>query len=565
MAIDKFKLEIIKSLSDATGKEITEDQIEIPPSPEMGDYAFPCFPLAKELKKNPVLIAKDISEKIKPNKYISQIKVLGAYVNFFVVKEILSKKTLTEIFEKKENYGSQKKKEYTVMVESPGPNTNKPLHLGHVRNMLLGNALENTFRFLGYKTVRVDMVNDRGIHICKSMLAYHKFGNDKTPDKKTDHFVGDYYVLYSKEAETHPEMETEIQDMLKKWEDNDPDTKSLWRKMNDWVLAGINETYIRYGVKMERPYYESDHYAKGKDAVKEGLAAGIFKKDEKGNIYFSDDEIEKKIILRADGTSIYITQDIVLGKIRYEDYHMDKLIYIVANEQIHHFKVLFKIFDLLKYPFAKDCYHLAYGMIYLPEGKMKSREGTVVDADTLADDMQKIAKEEIIKRDATIFDTDADKRAEEIGMAAIKFFILKYDALKDFIYNPKESISFDGETGPYVQYTHARISSVLRKYDKKVNSNVDFSLLNTEEDKKILRLLEEFPETIEKSAEHYKPSMITRHLLDLSQAFNEYYHKHKIIQEDAELEKARLLLIYCVKQVLETGLNLLGINAPDVM
>jgi arginyl-tRNA synthetase len=562
---DIFKKEIIKSVSEAIKKDIDESIIETPPNKEMGDYAFPCFVFAKELKKSPVMIAKELSEKIKPNKYISSVKAIGPYVNFFVVKEELSKRVLKKIFEEKKDYGSHKKKDNIILVESPGPNTNKPLHLGHVRNMVLGNALQNIFDFLGNKTKRIDIVNDRGVHICKSMLAYRKFGHNKEPDKKTDHFVGDYYVKYDIESKKNPELEKEIQEMLVAWENNDKETRKLWKKMNDWAVSGMQETYKRYGVKMDKPYYESEHYTKGRDIVLKGIESGLFKKDETGNIYYSDKDIEKKIVLRADGTSIYITQDISLGKIRYDDWHMDRMIYVVANEQIHHFKVLFKIFERLGYPFAKNCYHLAYGMIYLPEGKMKSREGTVVDADNLADEMHETAKKELMERYPDLDKKELEKRAEEIGMGAIKFYILCYDPMKDFVFNPKESISFEGETGPYVQYTHARCSSVIKKFGHKISEDVDYSLLNTDEEKAVLRLLEDFPSVVEKSAEEYRPSMITRHLLDLSQAFNEYYHKHKIIQDDKELEKARVLLVSAVKQVLEIGLNLLGISAPDVM
>lgn len=565
MAEDLFRKAISSALSNALGKEISESLLEVPPNPEMGDYAFPCFLLAKELRKSPADIAKGLAGKIMPGKLIHSVIVQGGYVNFFVVKEELSKRILNEVFEKKEKYGSQSKKDYLILVESPGPNTNKPLHLGHVRNMVLGNALQNIFEFLGNSTKRIDMVNDRGVHICKSMLAYKKFGHDEMPEKKTDHFVGDYYVRFDAESKKDPDLEKETQEMLVKWENGDKETMALWKKMNDWAVSGIQETYRRYGVKMDKPYYESDHYMKGKDVVNNGLETGMFKKDEKGNVYYSDDEIEKKIVLRADGTSIYITQDIILGKIRYEDWHMDKMIYIVANEQNHHFKVLFRIFEKLGYPFAKNCYHLGYGMIYLPEGKMKSREGNVVDADNLADDMNEAAKKEINERYPALSQEEAVSRAEAIGMAAIKFYILSYDPMKDFVFNPKESISFEGETGPYVQYTHARACSILKKYMQEPSPDVDYLKLGTDEEKSVLKLIEEFPDSVEKAGKEYKPSLITRNLLDLSQAFNEYYHKHKIIQEDKELEKARILLVFAVKQVLETGLSLLGIEAPEVM
>ena len=556
----------MKSISKVVGEKIDATLLEIPPNPEMGDYAFPCFTLSKKLKKSPNDIAQDIGKNIILNKYIKEIKIIGPYVNFFVNKKTLAETVLKEIYSKKSKYGSAANKK-KVMIESPGPNTNKPLHLGHVRNMVLGNSLININKFLGYKAIRVDIVNDRGVHICKSMLAYKKYGKNKKPNKKPDHFVGDYYVKYSKELPKHPEFEDEIRDILKKWEENDPAIRKLWKTMNDWAVKGMQETYKRYSVKMDRAYYESDHFSKGRSIVLQGLKKGLFEKDENDNIIVNleKDKLGKKVILRADGTSIYITQDIALGKLRYKDYKMDEMIYVVANEQNHHFKVLFKLFNMLKFPFAKNCYHLAYGMVYLPEGKMKSREGTVVDADNMANQIHDSAKKEIKKRYKKISKKELEKRAELIGMGAIKFFILKYDPMKDFVFNPKESLSFEGETGPYVQYTHARCNSVLKKYKKKPSIKVDFSLLKEENERIILRLLENFPNTIQKSAEFYKPSLITRYLLDLSQSFNEYYHKHKFIQEDKALEQSRILLVSSVKQVLEIGLNLLGIDAPDVM
>ena len=561
-----FEKQILKVVEKALGKK-TEVKLEIPPDPKMGDYAFPCFTLAKLLKKNPVEIAKEIKIKVKPNKYISEIKALGPYVNFFVNKSILSENVLSKVFEQKDKYGSDKKKDYTVMIESPGPNTNKPLHLGHVRNMLLGNSLINIFKFLGYNTIRVDILNNRGVHISKSMLAYDKFGKGKKPDKKSDHFVGEYYVKYSKELPNHPEFETQIQDMLKKWEENDPKIIKLWSKMNKWALDGIFETYKRYGVDMDKPYAESDHYTKGRDVALQGLKKKVFQKDEAGNVIVDLEKYDlgKKVILRANGTSVYMTQDLILANLRKKDYKVNKMIYIVGSPQIYFFKVLFKVFELLEYPFAQDCYHLPYGMISLPEGKMKSREGKVVDADNLAEDIKFSAAEEIKKRYKDISNKELDKRSEAIGMGAIKFFILKYDSLRDFVFNPKESLSFEGETGPYVQYSFARSSSLLRKYKKKITDNVDYSKLETQQEKAILKLIADFPEVIKKSAKDYKPNYITRFLLDLSQLFNEFYHKEPILQDDKDMEKARILLVYCVNQVLKNGLDLLGIKAPDVM
>jgi len=561
-----YKDSVLDSLSSALGKEIPASSLEIPPNPELGDYAFPCFPLAREMRKPPAQIASETAQKIKPGGIIREVRAVGPYVNFFLDKISMASDVLLKIQKEGQDYGKGKAGR-TVMIESPGPNTNKPLHLGHVRNIVLGNSLVNLFDFAGNKVIRVDIVNDRGIHICKSMLAYKKFSPGKEPDKKSDHFVGDYYVLYAKESEKHPEFDEEIKQMLRDWEAGDPEVRALWKKMSDWALSGFRETYDRYGVRMDKAYFESDHYLKGKELALDGLKESIFEKDEKGNIVaeLSDRGRGKKVILRADGTSIYITQDMVLAKLRHEDYGMDKLVYVVGNEQIHHFKALFEIFRMLKFPFAKDCFHLAYGMIELPEGKMKSREGKVVDADDLADEMKRIAMEEIEKRYPSLTPGEKDQRAEDIGMAAIKFFILKYDPMNNFTYDPKESISFDGETGPYIQYTHARICSIIRKYGQAMPEAPDLSLLMEKEEESLITLLASFPANASKAADEYKPSIVCRYLLDLSQSFNAYYHKHKVVQDDKELVKARIVLCDSVRIVLRSGLALLGINAPEEM
>ncbi len=561
-----YKDSVLDSLSSALGKEIPASSLEIPPNPELGDYAFPCFPLAREMRKPPAQIASETAQKIKPGGIIREVRAVGPYVNFFLDKISMASDVLLKIQKEGQDYGKGKAGR-TVMIESPGPNTNKPLHLGHVRNIVLGNSLVNLFDFAGNKVIRVDIVNDRGIHICKSMLAYKKFSPGKEPDKKSDHFVGDYYVLYAKESEKHPEFDEEIKQMLRDWEAGDPEVRALWKKMSDWALSGFRETYDRYGVRMDKAYFESDHYLKGKELALDGLKESIFEKDEKGNIVaeLSDRGRGKKVILRADGTSIYITQDMVLAKLRHEDYGMDKLVYVVGNEQIHHFKALFEIFRMLKFPFAKDCFHLAYGMIELPEGKMKSREGKVVDADDLADEMKRIAMEEIEKRYPSLTPGEKDQRAEDIGMAAIKFFILKYDPMNNFTYDPKESISFDGETGPYIQYTHARICSIIRKYGQAMPEAPDLSLLKEKEEESLITLLASFPANASKAADEYKPSIVCRYLLDLSQSFNAYYHKHKVVQDDKELVKARIVLCDSVRIVLRSGLALLGINAPEEM
>ena len=438
--------------------------------------------------------------------------------------------------------------------------------------MLIGESLSRILEFNGYNVFRVNLNNDRGIHICKSMLAYKKWGNAKTPEsenKKSDHLVGDFYVFFNKNLKKHPELENEVQDMLRKWEAGDKETVDLWKKMNNWAFKGFNETYKKFGIKHDKVYNESEHYKKAKDVVLDGLKKGIFKKDEDGNVFV---ELEKykmpnKILLRADSTSVYMTQDLMLAQLKYKDFKMDRSIFVVGSEQKLHFRQLFKILELIGFKNIDGCYHLAYGMIYLPEGKMKSREGTVIDADNIVEDMISLAKKEIQKRH-DLDKKEIDKRAEQIGMGALIFFILKYDALKDFVFNPKESISFEGETGPYIQYAHARICSILRKSRIKVENlikDANLSLLKEKEETELIKLLGKFPELVENAASSYRPSLISRYLLDLSQGFNEFYHIHQILKEKEEVKNTRILLIYCIRQVLKNGLNLLGIEAPEKM
>ena len=564
-----FKKEIEKALKPHIKGRIT---LETPPDSKLGDYAFPCFGLAKQLKKSPVEIAKDLALKIKSNKYIKEIKSTGPYVNFFVNESILNEIILNEVLKQKEKYGSSSNKQ-KVVIEFPAPNTNKPLHLGHVRNMLIGESLSRILEFNGCKVFRVNLNNDRGVHICKSMLAYKKWGDAKTPEsekKKSDHFVGDFYVLYNRKLKENPGLDKEAQDMLRKWESGDKETLELWKKMNNWAIKGFNETYKIFGIKHDKTYNESQHYDKAKDIVLDNLKKGIFKKDEEENIYA---ELEKynlpnKILLRADRTTVYMTQDLMLAQLKYNDFKMDKSIYVVGSEQKLHFKQLFKILELIGFKNYDGCYHLAYGMIALPEGKMKSREGTIVDADNIIRDMINLSKKEIEKRH-DINKKEIEGRSKQIGLGALNFFVLKYDALKDFVFNPKESISFEGETGPYIQYAHARICSILRKFEKKIDKSfidkTNLSLLKEKQETELIKLLGKFPDVIKNAASSYKPSLIARYLLDLSQSFNEFYHIHQILKEKEELRNARILLIDSVRQVLKNGLNLLGIEAPERM
>jgi arginyl-tRNA synthetase len=563
-----FKKEITKLICEKTGLSVEEinNLLEIPPTPELGDYAFPCFSLAKSLKKAPVMIASDLASSMKPLGAISKIIPTGPYINFFIDKNKLGEIVLKEIVKCSVCYGSGSLKNEKVMVEYPAPNTNKPLHLGHVRNMLLGNSVCNMLGFAGFSAIPVNLVNDRGIHICKSMLAYQKWGDNKEPDKKSDHFVGDYYVLYNQEEKKNPLLEEEIREMLRKWESNDEKTVALWHKMRKWSLDGFKETYAIFDVHHKKEYFESDIYLLGKDVILEGLKKGIFFKDEKGAVLADLEKfgLGKKVLLREDGTSIYITQDIYLAKAKFDDFKMDRSVYIVGNEQDHHFRVLFKIIEMLGFSYAKNCYHLSYGMVNLPEGKMKSREGTVVDADDLYLEMKEEAISEIIKRHPEIEEKELEKRSRIIAIGALKFFILKHDPQKDMIYNPKESISFEGETGPYVQYAHARICSILRQVADFRPENIKTEF-NHDKEKRLITLMADFPKIVIDAAEQYRPSNVARFALELAQSFNEFYQECPVLKADKKIKDSRLLLIFCVKIVLRNALDLLGIVAPEEM
>lgn len=558
-----FKQELIFLLSQET--KIPEVEfttlITIPPDPKLGDYAFPCF----KLGGNPKEAAEKLKAKLKLPEFIERVEVAGPYLNFYLNKELLTKQTLTNVHTKKNKYGQGNQKKVMV-VEFCSPNTNKPLHLGHVRNMALGDAMCNLLSFQGNNVHPVEIVNDRGVHICKSMLAYQRWGNKKQPDKKTDHFVGDYYVLFAQKAKEDPELEKEAQEMLIKWEQGDKEVKALWKMMNTWVLEGFKQTYARFGIKFEKEYYESEFYVHGKEIAQEGLKKGIFFTDETGAVMIDLEKygLGKKAVLRADGTSIYLTQDLYLAELRQKDYHFNQLLYIVANEQNLHFKQLFKVLELLGREYAKNLHHLSYGMVNLPTGKMKSREGTVVDADDILNELSALAEQEVLKRYEHLSKEEVKKRGEFIALGAIKFFMLKTDAVKEMIFNPQESISFEGETGPYIQYTHARACSILRKAPP-TSVVVDYSLLKEKEEQALVRLIYNFPEQAGKAAEQHKPHLITNYLMSLSQAFNESYHAHQVIIDDEKLMSARLKLVDSVRQVLENGLNLLGIHAPEEM
>jgi len=572
--MDNFRLHIIEKIVDEAGTEgIDESLIEVPPDPKLGDYAFPCFTLSKKLKKSPQQIAEWLKMKIKPDDVIEEVRNIGPYVNFFVNRSIISERTLKELFNTKDNYGKSKIGEgKKVIIEFPAPNTNKPLHLGHLRNMALGESMSNLLESQGYDLVRVNLNNDRGIHICKSMLAYKRWGEGKTPDttgKKSDHFVGDFYVLFCQKEKEDPKIADDAQEMLRLWESNDPEIRRLWEKMNTWALLGFEQTYKDFGLKkFNKVYYESKTYEKGKDIVMGGLKKGLFKKNAEGSVVvdLGEEGLGEKVLLRSDGTSVYVTQDLYLAWLKHQDFNYERSIYVVASEQNFHFKVLFLILKKLGFDFVRGCYHFAYGMVLLPDGRMKSREGTVVDADDLMLEMEDLAKDEIIKRYNDLEEQKIHDRAKVIGIGALKFYLLVTDPVKDITFHPEQSISFEGETGPYVQYVHARICSIIRKYNKSVTDEVKFQLLSADAEKELIKRLSNFETVLSQATEQYKPSILAKYLIDLGQKFNIFYDACPVLKAgDEETVKARILLCDAVRQVLANGLHLLGIKAPEEM
>ena len=563
----KYIAEILSKYIPYFSVEELESFIEIPPDEFSYTYAFPCFRLAKFEKKAPLLIAEDLKNKIKLPESIEKIESEGPYLNFQVKSQII----LQNIILLQKDYGRIREEvkpisKSNVVIEYPAPNTNKPLHFGHIRNMLLGKSLSNLLMYKGYKVFQVNLNNDRGIHICKSMIAYKKWGQNKEPDIKSDHFVGNYYVKYNQMLEKSPQLENEARKLLRLWEDGDDDTRELWKKMNKWAFDGFKITYEKFGIKFNKEYYESNLYLKGKEIINEGLKKGLFEKTEDGAIFARLKEkynLEDKVLIRSDGTSIYITQDIYLAYTKKKDFNYDKSIYVVGDEQIQHFKWLFAILDLLG--FKEDNFHLSYGMIDLPEGKMKSREGTVVDADDIISKVEKLAFEEVNKRYPNLAEETKAYRAEIIGMAALKCYILKFSAIKGFTFNPEESISFEGETGPYILYCYARINSIISKSGRDIDLNVKWELLNNQIEFLLLKQLTYFPETINSAENSYNIHIIPQYLLSLCQSFNSFYSSCLVISEDKELEKARLLLIKCVQVVIKIGLDILGIEVLDQM
>ena len=551
------------------------DLIEIPPQGLWADLAFPCFSLSKLRGQSPVQIVQEIINAMDvTNENIKKVIAQGPYINLvftasFVLSSVLNKKN--EII----------KNNKLVLIESPSPNTNKPLHLGHVRNMILWNALAKIMTADGYSIQKVEVINDRGIHICKSMLAYQLFGNNSEPDKKSDHFVGDWYVRYATEEEKNPALKEQAQDMLRKREDGDAEIRALWKKMNTRAIDGMRETYKRYGTHIDDATLESDVYTDGKQVAQRGLEKWVFVRDAFWNIALplpiNEDMTSYFVVLRADGTTLYATQDLALVDKRFQTYKMNKMIYIVGNEQDDYFRALFKCFKWLEYPFADQCHHLSYGMIELPNGKMKSRTGNVIDADNLIEELHQTSFEEIKKRYPDLDDSTAHERAEKIALGAINFFMLKIDPAKWFVFDPAESLSFAWETGPYVQYTYARCTSLLEEAKirkitidegikrKELYEQAGIPLSSTQhteeikDQKEIFFHISNFQETIMKASEEYKPSIICRYVLDLCQMINSFYQKYNILMpKDMTEEEAQLLSVSRLLVIREASKTLWG-------
>lgn len=588
---------IINAIESLYGQVMTAGQLSLQKTKKEfeGHYTLVVFPFLKMSKKGPEQTAQEIGEWLKANaSEVSSFNVIKGFLNLTIATTCWVD-VLNEVHAA-ESYGITKADDNSplVMVEYSSPNTNKPLHLGHIRNNLLGFALSEVLKANGNRVVKTNIVNDRGIHICKSMLAWQKWGNGETPEstgKKGDHLVGDYYVMFDKhykaelgelqskglskeEAEGQSTLMAEARNMLRLWEGGDVETVSLWKKMNSWVYAGFDETYKRLGVDFDEIYYESETYLDGKDTVLNGLKNGVLYQKEDGSIWIdlTAEGLDHKLLLRSDGTSVYMTQDIGTAQQRFKAHKdLNKMIYVVGNEQNYHFQVLSIVLDKLGFEFGKGLVHFSYGMVELPEGKMKSREGTVVDADDLVDEMVATAKEtsqELGKLEG-VSEDEANNIARMVGMGALKYFILKVDPKKNMTFNPKESIDFNGNTGPFIQYTHARIQSILRKAAEQGISipttlSADISLSVKEEG--LVQQVAEYASIVKQAGDEYNPALIANYIYDLVKEYNQFYHDYTILKEEnADLKNFRLILSDNVGRVVKSGMSLLGIEVPDRM
>ena len=592
------------AVKELYGQEVPEKMVQLQKTKKEfeGNLTLVVFPFLKISRKKPDETAREIGEYIKQNcEAIADFNAVGGFLNLVIDKKawlaLLNEMNLNEKFGEKPVTEASP----LVMIEYSSPNTNKPLHLGHVRNNLLGWSLAQIMEANGNRVVKTNIVNDRGIHICKSMLAWLKFGNGETPEtsgKKGDHLIGDYYVAFDKhyrtevaelkakyvaegmdeeQAEKKAKEESplikEAHEMLVKWEQNDPKVRALWKKMNDWVYAGFDETYKALGVGFDKIYYESNTYLVGKKKVEEGLAKGLFFRKDDNSVWadLTNEGLDQKLLLRSDGTSVYMTQDIGTAEMRFNDFPIDKMIYVVGNEQNYHFQVLSILLDRLGFKWGKELVHFSYGMVELPNGKMKSREGTVVDADDLIAAMVADAKQtsEELGKFKDMSEEERNEIARIVGLGALKYFILKVDARKNMLFNPEESIDFNGNTGPFIQYTYARIRSILRKAQAE-GINIPATLADTmplnEKEIELIQKLNEFGAAVEQAGKDYSPSGIANYCYELTKAFNQFYHDYSILGADTEEEKVvRLVLAQNVGKTLKNGMALLGIEVPERM
>ena len=593
MTLVQGAVEAIKSLY---GTDFSAEKIQLQKTRKEfeGDFTLVVFPFLALSKKRPEETAQEIGEQMKKSlPQISSFNVVKGFLNLAIAPEYWI--SLLKNIDATEKWGTVAATEDSplVMVEYSSPNTNKPLHLGHIRNNLLGYALSNIIAANGNRVVKTNIVNDRGIHICKSMLAWQKWGNGETPassGKKGDHLIGDYYVAFDKhykaemgelmekgmtkeEAEAASPLMAEAREMLVKWEAGDQEVRALWEKMNSWVYEGFDETYKRLGVGFDKIYYESDTYLVGKETVLGGLEQGKFYRREDGSVWadLTGEGLDEKLLLRSDGTSVYMTQDIGTAQLRFRDYPIDKMVYVVGNEQNYHFQVLSLLLDRLGFSWGKGLVHFSYGMVELPEGKMKSREGTVVDADDLMDEMIRTARETSEELGGKLNDMPEEEKAEIsriIGLGALKYFMLKVDARKNMLFNPKESIDFNGNTGPFIQYTYARTRSIERKAAEAGididNATVPATI--SEKECGIIRMLNEFPNVVKQVGTDYSPSGIANYTYELAKEYNQFYHDFSILREEnAETKAFRILLTRNVGKVIKTAMNLLGIEVPERM
>ncbi|MCH5223434.1 MAG: arginine--tRNA ligase [Muribaculaceae bacterium] len=591
MAVEELVAKnVADALKDLYGVDIKEETINPQPTRKdfEGNLTVVVFPFLKASKKSPEETAREIGEWIlKHDSAIEKFNVVKGFLNISISPKYWVTRLNDIAADKKFGLKEADDKSELVMVEYSSPNTNKPLHLGHVRNNLLGYSLSEILKANGYKVVKTNIVNDRGIHICKSMLAWKKWGNNATPEsagKKGDHLIGDYYVEFDKhykkevedlmasgktkeEAEAESPLMLEAREMLRKWEAGDPEVRNLWKTMNEWVYKGFDETYKRLGVDFDKIYYESETYLEGKDLVLKGLEDGYMYRKDDGSVWadLTADGLDNKLLLRSDGTSVYMTQDIGTAKLRYHDYPIDKMIYVVGNEQNYHFQVLSLLLDRLGFKWGKDLTHFSYGMVELPEGKMKSREGTVVDADDLIDSMITSAKEASAERFADMDKAEAEEVARMVGLGALKYFLLKVDPKKNMLFNPKESIDFNGNTGPFLQYTYARINSVIRRAGE-FPEEVSETVVPNEKESALIQKVAEFPGVVAEAGKNYSPALIANYCYDLAKEYNQFYHDYPILkEEDKDVRDLRLVLSQVVARTLKSGVSLLGMEMPERM